>query len=32
MINRSSILERITLIQSYLKELEELKSIPREDF
>jgi uncharacterized protein YutE (UPF0331/DUF86 family) len=32
MINKSTILERIDLIQSYLKELEHLKTIPREDF
>jgi len=32
MINKTSILERVILIQTYLKELEELKVIPKEEF
>jgi uncharacterized protein YutE (UPF0331/DUF86 family) len=32
MINKSAILERLDLIQAYLKELENLKNIPEDEF
>ncbi|TYP53312.1 type VII toxin-antitoxin system HepT family RNase toxin [Thermosediminibacter litoriperuensis] len=32
MINKMAIIERLELIQSYLKELEELKKFPKEEF